>query len=161
MAFGSTSAGIKLISKAWEESIRDTLSKLKKRKDTNAKATAYVGTWIQGNFQSQGEKAVSGGWKPLSPLTISLRIKGKKNASPRILEDRGNLKNRWKRFYTDVDAYIESGVDYAAKHDKGDPHNKWNGRPAPIPARKILPVKDQVWPGIKKIYKIFLGKVLR
>jgi hypothetical protein len=90
------------------------------------------------------------------------------------LQDRGNLKNKWKRFYTDTEAYIESGVDYAWKHDLGDKnnilhidpsiHRKFDEKkdiPWPLPKRKILPVKDQVWPSIKKIYKIFLGKVLK
>jgi phage gpG-like protein len=160
--FGTSLMGIKVVSKEWEDWIKETHAKLKKRKDTNAKVTAYIGKWIQENFKSQGRKAIGGsGWKPLSELTIAMRGKGIGSGSPQILVDIGDLKNRWKRFYTDQDAFIESGVDYGWKHEHGDRHNTWMGFPAPIPQRKILPIKNQVWDGVKKIYKIFLGKVLK
>lgn len=160
--FGTSFVGIKVVSKAWEDWIKETYEKVKRQKDTNAKCTAYVAKWIQENFKSQGAKALDGKkWAPLSELTIALRRKGPGVGSPKILEDTGNLKNRWKRFYTDQDAYVESGVNYAWKHEHGDPNNRWMGRPAPIPRRKILPEKKHVWPDIKKIYKLFLKKVLK
>ena len=58
--FGTAAAGIKVVSKAWEDWIRETHEKLKRRKDTNAKCTLFVDTWIQDNFKSQGVKAMSG-----------------------------------------------------------------------------------------------------
>ena len=157
---GST-VGIKFFDKAWRKHIEDTHKKLKKRKDTNAKCTAFIGKWIQDNFRSEGVKAIGGsGWVPLSDLTIALR-RNKGSESTRILQDIGDLRNKWKRFYTDQDAYIESGVDYGWKHQLGDPKNTWNGKKAPIPARPILPKKGQIRPGIKKIYQIFLKETLK
>jgi len=160
LGISKATVGIKFFHKEWEKWIYETHEKLKKRRATNAKSTAYIGKWIQDNFRSEGANAVSGGWAPLSDLTIALR-RNKNREGTKILQDTGNLKNRWKRFYTDEDAYIESGVGYGWKHELGDPHNTWNGHPAPIPKRKILPTKTQIWPGIKKIYKIFLNKVLK
>lgn len=160
LGFSKATVGIKLISKQWENWLNETHQKLKKRKDTNAKCTAFIGTWIQKNFKSEGAESIGGSWAPLSDLTIALR-RNKGRETTKILQDVGNLKNKWKRFYTDEDAYIESGVNYGWKHDQGDPHNTWNGYPAPIPQRKILPVSKQIWPGIKTIYKMFLSKALR
>ena len=159
--FSQEAMGIKFVSQKWEKWIEETHKKLKRRKDTNAKCTAFLERWIQDNFKTQGQKATGSGWKPLSPVTIEMRRKGKGTASAKILEDTGMLKNRWKRFYTDQDAYIESGVNYGWKHEEGDPNNRFMGRPAPIPQRKILPKKAQIWPDIKKIYQIFLKETLR
>jgi phage gpG-like protein len=153
--------GIKFVSQKWDAWITETHKKLKRRKATNAKCTAHIGKWIQENFKSEGQKAVGGGWKPLSPVTVAMRRTGKGEGSPKILQDTGQLKNRWKRFYTDQDAYIESGVEYGWKHEEGDPHNRFMGRSAPIPKRKILPTRKQIWPDIRKIYKIFLKEILR
>ena len=161
LGISKATVGIKFFTKEWEKWIHETHEKIKKRRYTNAKCTAHIGKWIQDNFKSEGTLAIGGGgWEPLSDLTIALR-RNKGRESTRILQDTGNLKNRWKRFYTDRDAYIESGVDYGWKHELGDKNNTWNGYPAPIPQRKILPTKSQIWPGIQKIYKIFLNKVLR
>ena len=138
ITLGQATVGMKFFHKKWEDWIKETHQKLKKRKDTNAKCTAYIGTWIQKNFKSEGKEAIGGGWAPLSDLTIALR-RNKGRDTTRILQDTGNLKNRWKRFYTDEEAYIESGVSYGWKHELGDPTNTWNGKPAPIPQRKIRP----------------------
>lgn len=161
LGISKATVGIKFLHKQWEDWIDETLEKVKKRRQTNAKCTAFIGKWIQDNFKSEGAQAIGGGgWEPLSDLTIALR-RNKGRESTKILRDTGMLKNRWKRFYTDEDAYIESGVDYGWRHELGDSRNTWNGYPAPIPQRKILPTKTQIWPGIKKIYQIFLKRILK
>ncbi len=74
-----------------------------------------------------------------------------------ILIDNGDLKNRWKRFADDEKAYLESGVEYGVYHD--DETKK--GAERKVPLRKILPTKEQLWPGIQIIYKKFLNRVLK
>jgi len=135
-------------------------SKLKKRRDTNAKAVAYLDKWIQDNFKSQGSKSSKGKWAELSDVTLMMRRKEGKGA--KILEDIGNLKGRWKHLYTHSQAAIQSGLPYALVHDQGNPRNRMFGKAkAPIPQRKITPEKEQVWPNVKKIYRLFLNKVLK
>jgi len=160
LGISGETVGMHFFHKEWEKWIRDKHQRLKKRKDTHAKCTLFIENWIHKNFRSEGEEATGSKWVPLSDLTIALR-RNKGRDTTRILQDTGDLRNKWKKFYTDEDAYVESGVNYGWKHELGDPNNTWIGHPAPIPQRKILPVKDQVWPGIKKIYKMFLNKVLR
>lgn len=160
LGFSKETVGMHFFSKQWEKWIYETHQKLKKRKDTHAKCTLFIENWIQKNFRSEGAESITGKWEPLSDLTIALR-RNKGRDTTKILQDTGALRNQWKRFYTDEEAYLESGINYGWKHENGDPNNTWNGYPAPIPQRKILPVKEQIWPGIKEIYKRFLNKVLR
>jgi len=150
----------KFISDSFTKGMSKRHNDLKRRKDTNAKAVAYVDKWIQDNFKTQGVKATGGKWHELSDVTLSMRRK--EGGGAKILEDTGRLKGTWKHLYTHNDARIQSEVMYANVHDKGNPNNKMFGKAkAPIPARKITPKKEQVWPDIKKIYKIFLGRVFK
>lgn len=161
LGISGATVGLKFFHEEWKKRIDHIHKRLKERRATNAKCVVFLGKWIQDNFKSEGRKAIGGGgWEPLSDLTIALR-RNKGRESTRILQDIGNLKNKWKQFYTDQDAYIESGVNYGWKHNLGDPRNKWMGHLAPIPQRKILPTKKQIWPGIKEIYKLFLKKTLQ
>ena len=133
---------------------------LKKRKDTNAKAVAYIDKWIQDNFKDQGAKSSKGAWAELSSVTLMMRRKEGKGA--KILEDNGKLKGHWKHLYTHDEAAIQSSFPWALVHDQGNPKNRMFGKAlAPIPQRKITPEKEQVWPDIKKIYKSFLKMVLK
>jgi phage gpG-like protein len=144
---------MKVVEKPLRQYIEATLQQIKKRSDTNAKCVLYVDTWIQKNFKSQGAESSEGSWEPLAFDTMERRYKGKKaKYSPKILIDKGDLKNRWKRYADDEKAYLESGVDYGWTHEMGYGH---------IPQRKILPTKEQIWPKIQIIYKKFLGKVLK
>jgi phage gpG-like protein len=139
----------------FKKSIDESLARVKRRSDTNAKCVIYVDTLIQKNFRSEGMEATGSKWIALSPKTLERRRKGKKKSnSALILQDIGNLKNDWKRYNDDEKAYIESGVDYGWTHERGS--KKMN-----IPKRKILPTHAQIWPGVQAIYKKFLGKVLK
>ena len=88
----------KLISEPFENGMQAKPVALKKRKDTNAKALAYIDKWIQDNFKSQGKKSSKGAWVELSDVTLSMRRKEGKGA--KILEDNGKLKDHWKHLYT-------------------------------------------------------------
>lgn len=150
----------KLISEPFKKGIQAKKEKLKKRKDTNAKAVAYIDKWVQDNFKEQGAKSSKGRWQDLSPVTLSMRRKEGKGA--KILEDTGKLKGHWKHLYTHEEATLQSSFPWALVHDQGNPRNRMFGNAlAPIPQRKITPEKEQVWPNIKKIYKLFLNKVLK
>jgi len=150
----------KFNSKPFHDDMKRKKEALQKRKATNAKAVAYIDKWIQDNFKSQGVKATGGKWHELSDVTLSMRRK--KGGGAKILEDNGNLKERWKHLYTHDAAKIQSGVEYGLVHDQGNSNNRMFGKAkAPIPQRKITPTKEQVWPDIKKIFKLFLGEVLK
>ena len=144
----------------FKKAMSSKAKKLQERKATNAKAVAYIDKWVQDNFKQQGVKSKQGRWQELSPVTLSMRRKEGKGA--KILEDIGNLKGHWKHLYTHSEATLQSGEPYAIVHDQGNPRNRMFGKAkAPIPQRKITPEKDQVWPNIKKIYKMFLNVVLK
>ena len=168
--------GIKIIDDNFKRSMKKKEEELKKQSATNAKCTLAVENWVQKNFQSQGKLAEGGdGWVPTSQAALNLRVSRRGGGNPQTLIDRGWLKNRWKRLYSDEKAVLESGVDYGRAHDEGptwvmlipDPryHRGKNADMTPkrikVPQRKILPTHEQIWPQIQKIYKMFLNKVLK
>lgn len=140
--------GIKVLAKK-VEGIRRSLDK---RREINAKAVVLLDRWIQKNFQSQGRLAQGGGWKPLKEATIKRRRKGPGVGSPRILQDTGTMKSRWKHIWSAKLAGIQSGVNYSKYHDKGTSR---------LPKRKITPTRKQIWPEVKKLYSKWMGKILR
>jgi len=77
---------------------------------------------IQQHFKDQsGSK---GKWKPLSPITIERRRKGKGKGSAQILQDTGSLRNSLrpgiglKDFQRDR-IILFTSIKYAKKHDEG------------------------------------------
>ncbi len=126
---------------------------LKDRRKVNARAVVVTDRWIQKNFQQEGALAYPGtGWKPLSPVTIAARRKGKGKGSVKILQDTGQLRSRWKKLWTSKFAKIQSGVPYSDKHHKGVGH---------IPERRILPTEAQIRPELMKLFADFIKKVIK
>lgn len=139
------------------EKMKSREAKLKNRTLTNRKATILIDRWIQKNFQSQGTLAEGGtGWQKLSPATIAGRRKGKKKSlliggqkgqtlvpgTAKILQDTGQLRTRWKHYYTARTAVLQSGVEYGIYHEEG----------RGVPKRKILPTKKQILPELLKLF---------
>jgi phage gpG-like protein len=139
--------------KAFSEAMNRRKKKLEKRESTNKKVIVYVDKWIQDNFKEQGAKAEGSKWQDLAPSTILARQKIGKGPTP-ILEIDGTLKTRWKHLYDKDSAIIQSGVDYGIYHDSDKPRKK-------LPQRKIVPRRENVIDGIRKIYKMFLGETLK
>ena len=182
MAYGSKFIVFQYISKAWQKEINEKYRRLENRQIPNKAAVTYVDKWIQDNFKSDGKKAHGPkGWQPLHPLTLwvkSHRVR-KPTRKPRILRDVGYLKGRWKHLYTAKTAAIQSGVDYGLQHDSDNEQDRivtiggekvrlksgeiktMGYRKVKLPQRKILPRYQQVWPDIKKIFSLFLRKVLK
>ena len=125
--------------------------RLSDRRTINARAVVVIDRWIQKNFQSEGQLAQSGGWKKLSSVTIAMRRKGKGKGSPRILQDTGALKTRWKHLWTHTSAKVQSMVNYGIKHDKG----------IGVPKRPVLPTEEQIWPELRKIHKDWIINIIK
>jgi len=142
--------GIKDLAKKGDK-VRGSLNK---RREINAKAVVLLDRWIQKNFQTQGKLAEGGsGWKPLKEATILRRRKGPRPGSPKILQDTGTMKSRWKHIWSAKLAGIQSGVNYSKFHDKGTRRG--------LPRRKITPMRKQIWPEVVKLYGKWMGKILR
>ncbi len=131
----------KLVTKA-----KKIKTKLERRRTINHKAVIVMDRWIQKNFQQQGKLAVQGGWDDISPATKERRRKGinkKRRGQFKILQDTGQLRQRWEHVYTNRMAKITSNVDYGIYHEKGTKR---------IPQRKIMPTEKQVMPELKKLF---------
>lgn len=127
--------------------------RLSRLRTANLAAIIQVDKWVQKNFKQEG--SLSGGgspWKPLAPSTLAGRRKGRGVGSAKILQDKGQLKTRWKHTATARTAVLQSGVPYGDYHDRGT---------GTIPKRKILPTQRMVKPILKRIYKAFLKKGLK
>jgi len=125
----------------------------KARKGLNSKkpyqkVAALLDRWVQKNFQSEGKKATSGGWVKFSEFNIR-KIKDSK---AKLLQDKGRLRSSFVPFYSLFNAGIGSKLDYAEQHEKGE---------GDVPKRKMLPVKKQVWPDIKKTLNLHTMDTLK
>lgn len=120
---------------------------------------------VMENFRRQGTEDEP--WKPLSPVTIKMRRKGKGRGSPRILQDTGTLMGSIIPTYDERRALVGTTLNYAIKHQFGvgartetvpaytrkdgvrvSAHTK---RMPPIPARPFLVLGNEAK---NKIYKI-------
>lgn len=127
--------------------------------NTLHKSVILIDRWIQKNFQTEGQLAYPGkGWQPLAASTIASRLgqtrvkraaekKGKSSsdATLKILQQNGWLRNRWKHYWDNRQAIVQSGVDYGIYHDSSEPRKK-------LPERKILPTEKQIMPELIKIF---------
>jgi hypothetical protein len=132
------------------------------------KSVILVDRWIQKNFETEGKLAYPGeGWKPLAESTIKQRLrqprvkaaakkrgKAAGNATLRILQRNGWLKSRWKHYWNDQYAIVQSGVDYGVYHDSYEPRKR-------LPQRKILPTVSQIMPQLIKVFGDFVRTNLR
>ena len=123
------------------------------------KAVILIDRWIQKNFQAEGKMAYPGqGWQPLAASTIAARLgqrrvkaaaskkgKAREDATLKILQQNGWLRDRWKHYWNDKYAQIQSGVDYGIYHDSDQPRTK-------LPERKIIPTEKQIMPELLKIF---------
>jgi len=135
--------------------LKDRLAKRKKEYQTDKtpwKAVSLMlDQWVQGNFQSEGKKV--GGWRPFKAggrwIPVGNVAKGKRaglgatkrgmvlDTSAKLLQDTGRLRSSFLPFATMWNAGIGSDLDYAKKHEDGDPSRK-------LPARRMLPKRSEV-----------------
>lgn len=145
-------------------------NKLGNMKSIYAPAVAVVDRWIQKNFQSQGALAGDGKkWAPLAAATIRGRRKSKKALSRKVkaarkaagsggsvdvLQDKGNLRIKWKHAWGRDSVAVQSGVPYGMVHQVG---SKKKG----IPQRRVTPLKRQVAKQIKAAVRQAVRSALR
>jgi phage gpG-like protein len=99
-------------------------------KTLNKMRVAGMDGFIEENFQKGGQPVVDG-WKPLSRKTIKARRKGKRKASPKILIDNADLKNKRKQVVGTFgnEAKIVFDMPYANTHHFGDDSRNIPARP--------------------------------
>lgn len=125
-----------------------------------------IDRWVQKNFQTEGRLAYPNqGWQKLSDSTIASRLrmkrtktaikkKGVQVATLPILQVNGWLRNRWRHYFDNNSAIIQSGVDYGIYHDSDKPRTK-------LPERKITPTEKQIMPELIKILGAHVRTSLR
>jgi hypothetical protein len=134
------------------------LMRLRDRTTANARAVAFIDSWIQRNFRDEGKTAMGGtGWQPLAPSTIEGRRKGKNKSlagTVKILQDRGWLRGKWKHLYTPEKIAVQSSMDYGHYHDSDEPR-------ARLPQRRIVPRVKQVRKQLMEIYRKHMVEALK
>jgi len=136
--------------KAFQQAMKNRLKKLKDRRKVYGRAVVIIDRWIQKNFQQEGKLAMGGGgWKSLAAATIEQRRKGKKSRfGTKILQDRGWLRDKWKKTWTARYGAVQSKMDYSEGHHKGLGH---------LPERRILPTEKQMMPELTKVFEHFVS----
>jgi phage gpG-like protein len=124
-----------------------------------------IDRWIQKNFEEEGAMAYPGaGWKPLAPTTVWARQKGwgdyVAQPDPKILQNKGQLKTRWKMNWNKKQGAIWSGVEYGEFHDQGEPvrRGKKSGN---IPQRKIIPTEKMIEGMLRKLISHWVGGIIK
>lgn len=134
------------------------LTRLRNKKTANARAVAFIDSWIQRNFRGQGKLAMGGtGWQPLAPSTIARRRHGKNKSLAgvtAILQDKGNLRSHWKHLYTPEKIAVQSSEEYGIYHDSDEPRPR-------LPQRRIVPRTPQVREPLMEIYKKHMAEALK
>ena len=138
---------LKINTKEFDRRMRKIKSNLDDRRSYYLQAGTVADKWIQDNFQKEGTLAVEGGWKKLSAATIAQRRKGRGKGSPKILQDTGALKSRWKHQVMARFGKIQSGVFYGEHHHKGQ---------GGVPERPILPTEQQLGPKLRKLCELWV-----
>lgn len=127
-----------------------------------------VDKWIKKNFKQEGKLAHDGKkWQDHAPSTkkqIARTRRGGKHKksvalskSPKILQDKGYLRDHWDMKYDKKSGQISSrvqnkGVYYGIAHHEGAGH---------LPVRRIIPLQRQIKDDLMKIAKKFLKGTLK
>jgi len=126
------------------------------RRAINLKAAIAYHGWVLKNFASEGKHSGKP-WKPLKQSTIDRRKKGKGKGSAKILQDTGQLRQRWtigankKRGLVRSAAKSDSNIFYSSFHEKGKG----------VPKRKIFPTKKVGLEITRKVYQMHIDKTWR
>lgn len=106
----------------------------------------FLRKWVLTNFKEEGRPV--GGWLPF-------KAGGRRGDSDaKLLVDTGILRNSFNEFFSRKNAGVGSELDYAKKHDEGDPTIN-------LPQRRILPKESEVVSDIEKIYENELRSKIR
>ena len=123
-------------------SLKNTKSRLSNTNVPIKKTVTDFFIFVQRNFRTEGgsHKLDAGRygtkWKDLSDATVARRLRKKgRRVTLRILQDTGDLRQRWDLLVTKSKGVLKSRQDYSRIHDKGGIGSKGQR----IPQRKILP----------------------
>ena len=107
-----------------KESITNLMNIVNKKRETIhnispllKKISTVLYSSVMQNFVDQGTDKEK--WKPLSPVTIAMRRKGKGSGSPKILQNTGFLRRSIFSSTTETEAMISTNVPYAIIHQFG------------------------------------------
>ncbi len=139
--------------------LRQLVRSVKNSRRANKQVSTWLHRWVNENFKSQGGKV--GGWAPLKPSTIRRRTRGSGIGSPKILQDTGELRARFKPFFGRNFAGIGAGA-----HSKGRDIPIYHERGIPVrnlPQRRMLPrsTDQDVKRAIIRIYDTYIRRELR
>ncbi len=133
--------------------ITEVKSKMRRRQANlkempHKKAAVVLFRWIQKNFRAEGglHDSTFGPWKPLAQSTINRRRKAGGIGRPKILQDTGNLRQRWDVRGDKRSGSVKSRQDYSGDHERGIPSRR-------LPQRKILPRESQAQKLVFPIFK--------
>lgn len=115
---------------------RAKINSLKNLATVYTKVSIFLDRWVQSNFKTEGGKV--GDWKPIARDGM-------------ILQDTGRLRASFLPFATKKNAGIGSDLPYSKKHEEGQGVTK----------RRMLPKEKEVKKGIKKIFDLYIKKVLK
>lgn len=113
-------------------------------------------SWTQRNIDAKGglHKDSKFKWKPLSPVTIARRRKGKHPEQPDVpLRDSNILYNSFTKIVTNAGVTVFNKAKYAKHHEEG------RGRFPP--QRKILPTAEQGQEIVLPVFKHFVKEAVK
>lgn len=113
----------------------------------NARIAAFLDTWVQRNFESEGGNV--GGWEPFAAGGRWIPGVGL-DESAKLLQDTGAMRASFSSFYDDEEVGVGSDMDRSQWHDQGTPT---------IPSRRLLPEREEVIEPILDIYNAFIEEV--
>jgi len=142
-----------------QRKLREVIRKVKNPRPANKELSVWLFRWVNDNFKTQGGKV--GGWAPLRPSTITNRRKGSGTGSPKILQDTGELRAKFKSFFGRNFAGIGAGAHSKSRnipifHERGVPLRN-------LPQRRMLPrsTDRDVTKAAIRIYNKYIRRILR
>jgi len=111
----------------------------------------FLDRWVQQNFRTEGGEV--GGWQPFA---IGGRWVGRGSTrrfdpAAKLLQDTGRLRASYESFYSARDAGIGSNLDYAEPQNDGT---------RTLPARRMIPRKEEVADDVRGIYRRHVDRAL-
>ena len=120
-----------------ERRLKKARNRMKDSRSPFKASSIILDRWVQKNFKSEGKSA--GGWKAFAPDNKRKLL----DPSAKLLQDTGRLRSSFIPFAYINNAGIGSNLKYSKPHEEGL---------GPLPPRRMLPERDDVWPDIKKIF---------
>ena len=122
------------------DAVRRRIRRLPDLTAPNARIAAFLDSWVQRNFQTEGENV--GGWTPFALGGRWIPGVGL-DTSAKLLQHTGEMRASFRSFYDDSDVGIGSDLPRSRYHELGT---------ETIPRRRILPEREEVLKPVLEIY---------